>query len=458
MLPVNIEAEQGILGSILLNNKLLPLVSGLQPEHFSEPLHTEIFSVCLDRIARGELVSILTLQSFLARDDPPNLGVTLREYFARLCGAAIAPIALAGVARQVHRLAAQRQLRTIGSHLDSGAALIDPQDSIQDVQSTLVQISTDLAVFEQSDKAGNPVAAMEETRERMSSGEYWKGARTGFDSVDRIIGGFAPSDLIVLAGRPGMGKTMTGLSFARRSAHLGYGVVFLSLEMSANAVWRRLVADETEAHHTKIAYNRLDTGRVSVPEYEAAKRSSERLVTLPLRVIDFGDRLTDIPRHIHLARKWLERRDKQLDLFIVDYLGRIRPTDKYRGQKVNEIGEISAALKAYAKSERVAIIALHQLSRGTEHRDDQRPRLSDLRDSGNLEQDADVVAFCYRPSYYIERPGYRSFPDAATRAAELEKVKHDLEIIISKQRQGAIGTAHLWCDMAMNAIREKGFD
>lgn len=450
----NVEAEQGVLGSVLLNNRTLGALSFLKPEHFSEPVHAAIYTAVVARRTAGEMASVLTIVSDLPAFTVGDMGPS--AYLAHLAASSwTVTETIASTAREIVALAVKRRLHGLGEGLQTAAAApgMKASELIGSTEIELVRLADEIGRLNpQREIDGADV--LTEIRDRMESGRHYKGVECGLAAIDNRLGGFAPGELIVVAGRPGMGKTAFGLSLARRAAHVGVGVGFDTVEMTKTALWHRLLSDEALVDET-IAYKEIGRGRLTAAQFETIWRANDRLEELPLVVIDRGNKLSDVAGHIRHARKALEKRGKTLSLFVVDYLGLLQPSDRYAGQRVNEVGEISSTLKSLAKREGLAIIALHQLNRANESRsEDHRPRLSDLRDSGNLEQDADVVMFVYRDAYYIERPGYRTFASEGEKSAALLDCTMKMEVVIAKQRQGEIATETLWCDMSTNSVRD----
>jgi len=456
-LPVNIEAEQAILGALLIDNGVLSSLPYLEARHFSEAIHQDIFEAAAGRIQSGEPVSVLTIRELLPQD-PQGLGVSINEYLARLAAAAVGTAMIDGVGRQVLRLSVRRRLferaTEVAKQANAVTSVIDPADVISDLEIELLDLADDLSRADR-DAPETLDSVVDDIRKRMSSGQRYVGARTGFRNIDRLVGGLAPGDFVLLAGRPSMGKTALGLAIARKAARLGHGVGFVSIEMTATQVRHRLLSTEADFLGTKIAYTRMRTAQTSANEWKVINQASANLKTLPFWLADQGNRLSDIPGHIRTARRHLERQGVKLELMVIDYLGLLRPSDRYIGNKVQETGEISNTLKTIAKREGIALMALHQLSRASEGRDDYRPRPSDLRNSGDLEQDADVIMFVHREGYFIERPGYRKFGSEIERRTALQEVEHNLEVIIPKQRQGAVGTSKLWCNLPVNTIEDR---
>lgn len=455
--PSMMEAEQGVLGSLLINNELVSVVSPyLRADHFEEPVHRAIYTAILQRVLQGRPANALTL----AQDVPPINGgaITAVSYLAKLTAEAWTVSAhIEGTAREVALAGAKRSLSRIGGDLAAAATTpgLQAVDIVTDTEMELITISDDLAAMYSSGKAIEDYdAVVTQAEERMRSGRWLRGISTGLRGLDEKIGGFAPGDFVVLGGRPSMGKTALGVAIGRMAARSGAGVAFVSIEMPEAQVRQRLLSDESEAIGTPIAYQHIARGRIQPAHLDVLHKASEKLKRLPLVIIDRGNRLSDLPGHIRRARRLLKPYGKDLDLLIIDYLGLLRPGDRYRGQRVNEVGEISVMVKSLAKSEGLAIIGLHQLNRQNTQREDRRPRMDDLRDSGSLEQDADVVMFVHREAYYIQRPGYIRFPSEAEKTEALIACQREMEVIVAKQRQGPVGTVKLYFDETTNTVRD----
>lgn len=456
-LPSMIEAEQGLLGALLANNELVPLVAGyLKADHFEEPLHRALYGAILQRVAQGRAATPLTL----APDLPPlaEPGLTAIGYLARLVANAwTVSDTIEGTAREIAIAGARRTLSALGGDLTEAANTpgLLPDDIVADAEMNLIKVSDDLASLTGTAKEPEDYdTVVARAEDRMKSGRWLRGISTGLQTLDNRIGGFAPGDFIILGGRPSMGKTAFGVALGRMAARNGAGVSFISIEMPEEQVRQRLLADECEALGAPVAYYNISRGRIDPSHVDAMRRASGRLKSLPLVILDRGNRLSDLPGHIRRSRRMLKQQGKELNLLIIDYLGLLRPGDRYRGQRVHEVGEISAVVKSLAKSEGIAVIGLHQLNRQNTQREDRRPRMDDLRDSGSLEQDADMVMFVHREAYYIQRPGYIKFPTEAERMDALLACQHELEVIVGKQRHGPVGTVKLYFDETTNTVRD----
>lgn len=456
--PVNLEIEQGVLGAILVDANTFPAVAGiLRPEHFSEPLHQQMFEVYRTMARDGRNPSAITIQNDLPAD--LKIGeLSISGYIARLCADAWTVGDQAGsLAREIVRQWARRQVLSVSSEMMDRVCMVgaNPEDVIALSETDLIGLSDELSRLQSDGSASGPAVVVKESQDRMQSGNRWKGPRCGIVAIDNLIGGFEAGDFVVLAARPSMGKSALALSLARRAAQIGVGVGFVSIEMGGAQVWRRLVSDECEAGGNRIAYTNIARGRVDPAQIGAMDAAAATLDQLPLCVVDTGNRLSDLPGHIRSMRQKLAKRGAELQILIVDYLGLLKPGNRYAGSRVNEVTEMTSTVKALAKREGITIFGLHQLNRANEGRDDYRPRLSELRDSGSLEQDADIVIFVHREEYYISRPGYRRFADNADKLAALTKYENEMEAIIAKQRNGPTGTCKLWCNMATNSVRDR---
>lgn len=456
-LPSNLEAEQALLGALLINNEAANLVGAfLLPEHFFLPVHGRIFEAILRMVERGQIANPVTLKHYFENDSALDEAGGAR-YLARLAGSAVTVINAEHYGRAIHDLALRRSLITIGeeavndaydSPLDRPAA-----EQIEATEHKLFRLVEDGRVdpgFQQFAASLTGAVGMIEQAYKRDS--HLTGAPTGLTDLDRLLGGLLPSDLIVLAGRPGMGKTAlaTNIAFNAASRYRmeesgggeskvvdGAKVGFFSLEMSSEQLATRILAEQTE-----IPSDKLRRGEVRDSDFGRIVRASQEMETLPL-FIDDSPELTVAGLRARARRL---RRRHGVSLIIVDYLQLMRPTSSMRlNNRVQEVSEITQGLKALAKDLDVPVLALSQLSRAVEQRDDKRPQLSDLRESGSIEQDADVVMFIYREQYYLAR---RQPADGTVEHAEwqekMDRVHNQAEVIVAKQRHGPIGKIDLY--------------
>ncbi|GAB4386889.1 replicative DNA helicase [Albidovulum sp.] len=457
-LPHNIEAEQQLLGAILTNNDIYDRIANLvKAEHFYEPVHRRIFEIAVARIQKNTLASPVTLRGYLEEDEAlAALGGP--AYLVRLAGAAISGVAARDYAQMIYELAVRRELIQLGRDITDRARRIevdnDPRDQITEAEQrlyTLAEQGTAERGFVSFLKASND-AVQAALAAYQRDGEL-SGISTGFADLDRKLGGLHPSDLLILAGRPSMGKTSlaTNMAFNIARAHRrgrrpdgsegtvnGGVVAFFSLEMSAAQLAARILSEASE-----LPSEQIRRGDLSEAEFRRFVEAAKSLETCPLYIDD----TPALPISQVTARCRRLKRTHGLDVVFVDYLQLLRGTSRTEN-RVQEIAEISMGLKALAKELEIPVVALSQLSRQVENRDDKRPQLSDLRESGSIEQDADVVMFVFREEYYRERekPGDHDMEAMAKWQEVMEQVHGRAEVIIGKQRHGPIGTVELSFD------------
>jgi replicative DNA helicase len=461
--PHNIEAEQALLGAILVNNEAFYRVSDfLEPRHFFEPIHQRIYELTAGLIRAGKIATPVTLKTFLPADFDVA-GLSLNQYLARLAAEATTIINAEDYGRTVYDLSVRRDLIVIGEEMVNSAydAPVDstPVSHIEEAERKLYQI----AETGRYDGGFQRFAQALTTAVDMAAHAYQRdgglsGLATGLTDLDSRMGGLQPSDLIILAGRPGMGKSALasniGYNIAkswngelRPDGHMettnGGIVGFFSLEMSAEQLATRIIAEQTG-----IPSNKIRRGAIDEADFERIKDVSVELQTLPFYVDETGG--LSIGQLAARARRL--KRQRGLDLLIVDYLQLLQGTSQRSSEnRVQEITEITTRLKALAKELNIPILALSQLSRQVESRDDKRPQLSDLRESGSIEQDADVVMFVFREEYYhqMRKPTETNREKFAEWLAEGERVDGRAEVIIGKQRHGPTGTVELHFDGAV---------
>ncbi|MEZ5810987.1 MAG: replicative DNA helicase [Rhizobiaceae bacterium] len=451
--PHNIEAEQALLGAMLVNNDAFYRVSDfLKPEHFHEPLHRKIFEVAGEMIRMGKSANPVTLKTFLP--DVGKIGdMTVAQYLARLAAEAVTIINAEDYGRAIYDLATRRALITVGEDMVNIAydAPVDmsPQEQIEDAERRLFE----LAETGRYDGGFESFTDAVKTAVDMANAAYMRdghlsGIATGFRDLDRRMGGLQPSDLVIIAGRPGMGKSAlaTNMAFHIANAYepapqadgtfeaASGGVVGLfSLEMSSEQLATRIISEQTEIPSSKIR-----RGEITEADFEKLVGCSQMMQNLPLYIDQTGG--ISIAQLAARARRL--KRQRGLDVLIIDYVQLMQGSSARAAQnRVQEITEITTGLKALAKELNVPIIALSQLSRQVESRDDKRPQLSDLRESGSIEQDADVVLFVYREEYYLKnrepKPGTEEY---FKWEADMNETRGKAEVIVAKQRHGPTGT------------------
>lgn len=285
---------------------------------------------------------------------------------------------------------------------------------------------------------------------RIKSGQAVIGAPTGFQGLDNLIGGYRPGELVVVAARPGMGKTVFAVSSARQvAARDKTGVAFFSLEIGEEQTSARFASDEARDAGVFIPYSAMLSGRVSDKQFDTLVSIADRTASLNLLVeTEPMIPIAEVDARIEKAQAKFGDAGAKLAVVFIDYLKFLKAADRYKGNRVLEIGEITGGLKEIAKKRGVCIVLLTQLNRGVEGREDKRPTLMDLRDSGEIEQDADIVLMLYREAYYLRNP---KNPDEDFRA---EQVRHELDVLVEKNRAGECGTVKLWCDVATSSVRD----
>jgi len=454
-MPHSTEAEQQLLGAILTNNDIYDRVAAIiGPQHFYDPVHARIFETAAARIAKNNLASPVTLKAFFEDDDGlKELGGP--AYLARLAGSAISTYAVRDYANMIYDLAIRRELILLGKDISAKAAKVDiasePKEQIVEAEQALYKLSEQgqsESGFQSFLKAVTDAVNVANAAYARDGG--LSGVSTGLTDMDKILGGLHRSDLLILAGRPSMGKTSLATNIAfniakkykRGKTHTGVegavngGVVgFFSLEMSAEQLAARILSEASEIPSQKIR-----AGDMEESEFRRFVEAAKQLESCPLYIDDTAA----LPISQLAARARRLKRTHGLDVLIIDYLQLVRGTGK-NDNRVNEISEVSMGLKAIAKELDIPVIALSQLSRQVESREDKRPQLSDLRESGSIEQDADVVMFVFREEYYKERekPGEHELDKMTAWKEEMERLHGRAEVIIGKQRHGPIGTIEL---------------
>jgi replicative DNA helicase len=466
--PYNTEAEQALLGAILINNAAYLRVSEfLLPQHFGNAVHARIFAAIATLIERGQIANPITLKNLFDQDGAlADIGGA--QYLADLAANAVTVLNAEDYGRTIHDLYLRRQLIMIGEDVVNDAYRHDLDDPGREQIERAEKKLFDLATLGQAEGGFRTFAAAMTDAIDGAEAAFKKsgktvGVATGFVDLDKKLGGFHPSDLIILAGRPSMGKTAlaTNIAFnaakayrAERAQDGRLAVVdgavagFFSLEMSAEQLATRILAEESG-----VSSDRIRRGDVSHDDFDRFVHASHRLSVLPL-FIDDTPALTVTAMRTR-ARRLM--RQHGLGLIVIDYLQLLRPSNQVRTieNRVQEISDITRSLKALAKELNVPILALSQLSRAVEQREDKRPILADLRESGSIEQDADVVMFIFREEYYLSRaqPLHRAdetddkYNDRYERwQSRFNEVYGVGEVIIAKQRHGPIGTIKLHFD------------
>ena len=454
--PHNIEAEQALIGAILVNNEAFYRVSDfLEARHFFEPVHQRIFELSATLVRAGKIANPVTLKTFLPADTD-IAGLTVNQYLARLAAEATTVINAEDYGRTVYDLAIRRSLILIGEDMVNVAydapVELAPKDQIEEAERRLYE----LAETGRYDGGFQRFATALTTAVDMAARAYQRdgqlsGIATGLEDLDRMMGGLQHSDLVILAGRPGMGKTALATNIAYnvaqawraesrhdgRSETVNGGIVgFFSLEMSAEQLATRIISEQTE-----IPSYRIRRGEIDPSEFDRIASVARDMQAIPLYIDESGG--LSIAQLSARARRL--KRQRGLDFLVIDYLQLLQGSNRRASEgRVQEVTEITTGLKALAKDLNVPILALSQLSRQVESRDDKRPQLADLRESGSIEQDADVVLFVFREEYYLKNKEPRAGTEEHFKwQAEMDAVHGKAEVIIGKQRHGPTGTIQL---------------
>ena len=463
-LPQNVEAEAALIGALMIDNRLAEDIQlKLRPDHFFEPLHGRIYESILKLVDRNMVANPVTLRPmFEADEEMKELGGP--SYLAQLTGSGAAIIGARDFAEQIYDLALLRALIGVGREMVEQALDtsedVDPKSQIEGAEAALYRVAEEgggegsVKTFAQATRM-----AVQMAEKALNTGGGLSGVTTGLADVNAKTGGLHHSDLIILAGRPGMGKsalaTNMGFNAAQRLVRdiedgiapeksAGAAVALFSLEMSADQLATRILAEQSG-----IPSESLRMGKISQQDFRNLARAAADLESLPL-YIDDTPGLTIAALRTRARRL---KRQRNIGLIIVDYLQLLQGTGKNSGDnRVQEISEISRGLKTLAKELNVPVVALSQLSRAVEQREDKRPQLSDLRESGSIEQDADIVLFIYREEYYVasrepKRPmdgdDAKIFEAYEQWQRDMERVYQMSELIVAKQRHGATGKVKL---------------
>ena len=461
--PHNPEAEQGLLGAILLNNRAFEKVSEfLSPDHFADAVHGRIYDECAKLIHKGQIANPVTLKALFDRDEALQDGGGAR-YLVRLAASVVTVFNAEDYGRQIFDTWQRRQLIAIAQELQADACRPDHAESgeiISRAQNDLDQlqgINRDSGDLEHVSDGLND--ALEQS-ERARKGEALPGITTGITDLDTLLGPLEPGWLVVCAGRPGMGKTALALAVASRMASKEDGegvpvnVGMFSQEMRAMELQRRLIAAATG-----ISERRQKTGDLDENDMSRMVAATNNIRKLRLHIDETAMRTV---RQIRSRVLRLKRRVGKLQAVIIDHLHIMAPDDPKASQnRVQEITQMTGGLKALAKEADTTIILLAQLNRSVESRDDKRPTLADLRESGSIEQDTDIVMFLFREEYYLAKSEPQQRLDESdekfmTRhdqwSEKRRKATHVLEVTVAKYRAGPTGSVRLFADMSTGKI------
>ena len=443
-LPNNIEAEQSVIGSILVTNEIFDEISTIISSiNFHDPMHQKIYNAIESLIYKGMLANPITLKNYF-EDENDDLDVP--EYLVKITKFSTSIRQSIEYSKIIYDMFVRRELIKISEQTIDSAKVNDLDINGQNIIENSEKLLFDLA--EKGSFNSSLVKfddAMKQTIE-MASAAYKNeggivGVPTGLRDLDDKLGGLHQSDLIIIAGRPSMGKTSLATNIAFNAAkHIQdvgkkSSIAFFSLEMSSEQLSTRILSEQA-----RIGSNDIRRGRISDEQFDQFLETSKNIAELPL----FIDETPAISIAAMSNRARRIKRLHGLDMILVDYIQLMRGTTYNKDGRVQEISQITQGLKAVAKELGVPVVALSQLSRQVEQRDNHKPQLADLRESGSIEQDADVVMFVYREGYYLSRKEPREATvEHAEWQAKMNEVAHLAEIIIGKQRHGPIGKVTL---------------
>lgn len=459
------EIEQEILGSLLMDGSVTSVLGVVKPEHFVEPLHRRIYENMLLGHERYNSPNLGIVHKLFPEGEAAQwsklIGQPLSAYLAALASNTVYGVAgfknsIPNLLSQSARIGLAIEAENIAvaandPGVDPGALIRNATRAFDDIAASLRSGGRGKTRFSISEAADT---ALDEVQDAINRGSGITGITWGLADINAATGGLQRGEMVVLGARPSMGKTAVGLGIGIKAARTGAGVGFISLEMGSNRLAMRALTDIAYDWNLRVPYNDLITGRVSERDFEGIVAAKQDLNKLPLWIEEqSGLSITDLRVKVERMQDVAERAGSKIDLLIVDYLQLIAASSRYAGNRVSEVSEISAGLRQIARENDLAMVALSQLSRGVESREDKRPMLSDLRDSGSIEQDADMVAFIYREAYYLEKAKGKDEEAEFERSERLAECQNKLEFIIAKQRNGAVKTVDLFIDIACSAVR-----
>lgn len=462
----SLEIEQEVLGALMLGDELArKAIPILRDYHFIEPIHREIYRVITTSIERFNSANPVVVKKFLNEQTAGAFeqatGLKLSEYLARMVSNCIYGGGMAE--KHARKIVEQWARHAFQQEADEIASLCnDPSTDIRALAKSVGQKLDDIMADVRAGAnrrtrhtlASASSLALAAAEDAMQSGSGLTGVTWGLTEVNRLTGGIQRRDLTLVAARPSMGKSTVGMSVAVRAAKKGNGVAFISLEMDGEKLSARALSDIAYDWSVQVPYTDLINGRIQKDQLDSIKSASRDLDKIPLWIEDQSSlSVFDIRVKVEAIMQEAEAAGTPINVVVIDHLGLIKPSSRYSGNRVQEVGEMTAALKSMARELNIGIVLLSQLSRGVESRDNKRPMLSDLRDSGSIEQDADTVIFLYREAYYLEREQGGSADKQAERTERLVDCRNTLEFIIAKQRNGPVRTVDLFVDMPFSAVR-----
>ncbi len=456
-LPNSIEAEQHLLGTLLLQNRSFDTIGTLTKDQFFEPLHGRIFEAIAGKVGAGQLATPVTIAAYFENEPSIRPDLTAKQYLGQLIAADRMAPGAAGYADTIREYATRRELIVIAQDLMHGAWNATPGVSAAVHQQDASRRLDEMAAA--ATGKGRAYSAAEAGRAALlhhGSEAVPKWPTTGLHDLDRITGGWPTGQLTILAGRTGMGKSAISVSSALAAAQAGIDVLMFSLEMQEVQIGSRLISSLAYEQDDPLPYQLLiNREQTDEAQYRRLLAAEKLLAGLPLRFEEQrGLSIADIVARTRAYANSLRRKKRSLGIVFVDHIGLIRSPQRQNVNRVRELAEITDGLATLAKDIGTAVVGLAQLNREVEKRTGSRPQLSDLRDSGAIEEDASLVVLAYRPAYYLAQQTGEDEADEAERLQRLAERATDLELIIAKNRNGESGVVDTFCDIGSNVVTD----
>lgn len=458
--PMNLEAEQALLGALLTNNDAMHNIPFLNGEDFYNPQHEIIFNLIRDSVDRGVIASPVTLMNKLDPVALEEVGGT--KYLSFLAASAITILNAKEYGEVIKEMSGRRNIIYIAKiALEKAYDTTNStaKDILDDIEQSAHEIKMNTGEIGQvrhiTDCIEESLSMTESAMQKVKDGGIY-GVPTGLEDLDNLIGGLKPKKLYYVGARPGIGKTVLALNIAKTAAKSGHATVMFSLEMDGAELASRYMSDISYETNS-IPYRNANNGHINQDQFNALSRIGQDEEETPLWIIDSPNlSISDIRDILREKKRKLEKQGKKLGAVIIDYLGLLKSGLKYSGNKVNEVSEMSRELKNMSKEFGCPFLVLVQLNRGLESRDNKRPMLADMRDSGSLEQDADGVLFLHREAYYLAREE----PAKGTNEYDQWEIKmlecqNEMEIDMAKHRGGMTGRITATAHMPTSALRNR---
>jgi replicative DNA helicase len=456
-----LETEQAVIGLLLRNpGKVRDMLEQVDERNFAEDAHQSIISGMKWLISQGKPVTPFSLPPVLGPDRKVTDTVTYSQYIQNLLTRSMmttAGMPLDQLLQTIRDARIRRDFRDVAVGL-SDAALDGGSDLQAAFHMAAEQIDDIICTgIDKRRRSLDAKALGDLVMDHMEAGEQtWP--TTGLTDLDQYLGGWPRGQLSILAGRPGMGKSAAATSFLLRAAKAGHNCLFLSLEMTGEQLGSRMLTDLSFIQGSAIYYDDIQHHRLDEKQRERLRTASQQLKGMPIEVVDQrGLKLTDIQAKARRRAATLDRKGERLDVLFVDHIGLVHASERYAGNRVRELAEITDTLATLAKELDCAVVGLCQLNRGVEKLENKRPGLSDLRDSGAIEEDASTVTFVFRPAYYLENTREDDPNKEKERLHKLDDCRHLLEFVIAKNRNGRVGVVKTWVEIGANAIRNLSF-